>query len=1004
MTDITTKPFVSQAQQRFAFATRQPWARRWARETNFAQLPERKADDERYTPPTGARGNARKVLEWRRKYGARVRGMTRIGWGRARQLASGRPISLAIVKRMASFNRHRQNATVAPEYRDEPWRDAGYVAWLGWGGDTGIDWALEISQRARTKGEQIAPGITRIRGNLCNVHGKYGPCDAALSGKPKKGGGKSGAGKKPAKKPAKMPAKTPEQRAQEREQKQAEQRAETLEKLNIAPDGQEALEALRAGKQPDIEALKRGGFEKAGLIEQSTTDDTWRLTASGRAMLNAADAGDVGRAGATIGTARDREAARAGRQAQAQERKRQTEEKRRQAEQKRQDAAQKRQQRPPSRGTAAPPSENPVNEPTPRRDQIARSDQVDQEQAQERNRRMLVNRLRQSSQAAQRQAEQQRRAQAQAQRTQDQKRREQQRAQEQQVRREEQQARREEQQRAQERQRTITLRRLASGGRLTDTQVADLEDAGLVEVRANGEPKMTEAGRARIATRKAASPDDYLVVEDRAKPSTWHLQIRRSGKPDHNLMGAAWAALHSGYRGNVYQGPQKDVAIATLKRLYTAERMSIPTEKSASPFQVFKDASGKYRWILRTTTAFEDRDREILSTKALESDAARMTATQQFGPLRYWHVGTPDPFNADAPWGVGLDIGMCDYSVVIGRTSVESGTFFDDRIGAAIAAKADQYEASPGFFHPSDQPDASGTFWTIRRFERSLVPRQFGRASNRFTGLAVGRTSKSMDQAEYNRRVQAFLADMQSLGVPAEASAEVVGAVRHQEKAADDQHVAFKDAANDCPEDIVINGVVYTAKCVDQKAAMPAEEAAPTEEIGDEAMEMNEEEMVGGLTLSEDDLAAIAERVGQIIASGLAEALAPLVGALNIESKMAGMMEEIKGAMGGYIKKKDAEGAEQRQQIADLAQRTADLAQQTGSLAATVKQATVKVDELLGEQPDVTPGRASASPATQINPTSATDQTLLAAAKTQLPPDNPFADILSQLFNQPISP
>ena len=33
------------------------------------------------------------------------------------------------------------------------------------------------------------------------------------------------------------------------------------------------------------------------------------------------------------------------------------------------------------------------------------------------------------------------------------------------------------------------------------------------------------------------------------------------GKPDHHLMGAAWAALHGGYRGNKYAGPDKAKAI-----------------------------------------------------------------------------------------------------------------------------------------------------------------------------------------------------------------------------------------------------------------------------------------------------------------------------------------------------------------------------------------------------------------------------------------------------------
>jgi hypothetical protein len=65
------------------------------------------------------------------------------------------------------------------------------------------------------------------------------------------------------------------------------------------------------------------------------------------------------------------------------------------------------------------------------------------------------------------------------------------------------------------------------------------------------------------------------VVEDPQKTSTWHLQVKRNGTPDHNLMGAAKAALTSpgGHRGNPYQGPDKQKAITKLKALYKAEGM-----------------------------------------------------------------------------------------------------------------------------------------------------------------------------------------------------------------------------------------------------------------------------------------------------------------------------------------------------------------------------------------------------------------------------------------------
>jgi hypothetical protein len=95
-----------------------------------------------YQPPSGAKGNAARVLRWKRLHGSAVKGMTPVGWARARQLASGRPVGRDTVSRMAQFNRHRKNAVVDPKYKAEPWRDAGYVAWLGWGGDTGINWAI----------------------------------------------------------------------------------------------------------------------------------------------------------------------------------------------------------------------------------------------------------------------------------------------------------------------------------------------------------------------------------------------------------------------------------------------------------------------------------------------------------------------------------------------------------------------------------------------------------------------------------------------------------------------------------------------------------------------------------------------------------------------------------------------------------------------------------------------------------------------------------------------
>jgi hypothetical protein len=91
--------------------------------------------------PESAKNNACKVLRWRDEHGDEVKGMTQVGWTRANQLCKGENISEETIARMASFARHRKNAEVAPEFKSTPWKDKGYVAWLGWGGTTGVEWA-----------------------------------------------------------------------------------------------------------------------------------------------------------------------------------------------------------------------------------------------------------------------------------------------------------------------------------------------------------------------------------------------------------------------------------------------------------------------------------------------------------------------------------------------------------------------------------------------------------------------------------------------------------------------------------------------------------------------------------------------------------------------------------------------------------------------------------------------------------------------------------------------
>jgi len=101
--------------------------------------------------PKAATENACKVLRWRDEHGDEVQGMTQVGWVRANQLCNGENISEETIARMSGFQRHKQNSEIAEEYKGTPWKDRGYVAWLGWGGTEGIEWASNKLEEIRNE-------------------------------------------------------------------------------------------------------------------------------------------------------------------------------------------------------------------------------------------------------------------------------------------------------------------------------------------------------------------------------------------------------------------------------------------------------------------------------------------------------------------------------------------------------------------------------------------------------------------------------------------------------------------------------------------------------------------------------------------------------------------------------------------------------------------------------------------------------------------------------------
>lgn len=365
-------------------------------------------------------------------------------------------------------------------------------------------------------------------------------------------------------------------------------------------------------------------------------------------------------------------------------------------------------------------------------------------------------------------------------------------------------------------------------------------------------------------------------------------------------------------------------------------------------FIVYKEVSGALRWLAVSSNRYQDRDREIVSEQALIDDVARTDRDGQYGPLRWWHVGDPDPLAQKNAWGPGLDLGMCDWADMHDGFLIESGTFHNEEVGAALALKADDLQLSLGFFHPAGEPDDCGVFTHIRRFERSLAPK--GNVSNLLTGFFVPTTKEpAMNDAKLKA-----LADRLP-GVSEKTIAALIGG--HTEtatKAAAAEGLRYK--ADDAQPVYRIDNQLYVLAgdtLIAVKAPPPADDAE-AEVVEDEAEDDTEEATKPPLPGAEDaamdpeadampaeaeeefagDLSVSAFR--QLLTEALAEAISPLLGQLKMADK-----EEMKGFMGGTAKKDDSRA----QEIATLKAQVATLSKKLASLNGDMPKALKAASE-----------------------------------------------------------
>lgn len=391
--------------------------------------------------------------------------------------------------------------------------------------------------------------------------------------------------------------------------------------------------------------------------------------------------------------------------------------------------------------------------------------------------------------------------------------------------------------------------------------------------------------------------DDYLVVEDPEQPSTWHLPYRTDHDPDPRLMGAAWAALTVGYRGNKYEGPQKEATLKKLRQVYADTGRTPPGERekslpkpAESMLTVFKDASGQYRWVGTTSNAFQDREGEIVSAKALGIGIALADETGERGPMSWWHED-------------GVDLGDCDFQAMHGKMLVESGTFHSPEIGERVAAAEKSLRFSIRFKYPVRQRDNDGVYHLIVFKERSLLPA--GRESNPFTSLSV-KGDMNMEK-EKEKALRLLLGD--------ETANLVLAQVQAKEKFIESVGVKSKevDLSKMSADDLLDYAIAK------KEAEMEAAEKMDGEE-GDEA------------------------RADETVPVGQAE-FKQLLEAIN------GLRDDLKGMMG--TQSKEADAAAQKESANQA--RAVRLEKQIGALQTQLKE--LQGEQPRAKQPGYRPSR-----------------------------------------------
>lgn len=386
---------------------------------------------------------------------------------------------------------------------------------------------------------------------------------AAMPKGPIRTAGKKGKGKKGKGKAAK-PKQTPEQRAAAKEQQRLQNRKDALGKLSSKPNAaaMSALDALAKGDMVDPD-MAGAIADETGLAERHA-DGSITLSAAGKKLLSSLDKGDAAGAAEAIAGAGDKQA---------------KQEERTQAKEKRQQAVAQR--------------------------------KADREK-------------KKAGGGGKPKAAEQERAAARAQRTADQEKRKQQRAADRAGRekaRATDAANKEKIKTAQkERQTDRGLRSLSRGGKVGDSQLLDMEDAGLIAFGKDNKPTLTDKGKKRLAgrvgTTKALEDATKMQIDpDIGQLITAQTTMERYANA-HYLALASWADAQ-GYDGLKAWADEEAADELTHARAFIEFARARGGDVALQPLDAPPVSFGSYADALQATLTLEQSVTASLSRMAV---------------------------------------------------------------------------------------------------------------------------------------------------------------------------------------------------------------------------------------------------------------------------------------------------------------------------------------------------------------------------------------------------